>query len=254
MARRTTSSGWLHNMQAPPTNPASAHRSAARDIAPFAVALIPFGLAIGNASAGAGLSTFETVVGAALLLAGASQLAAVEVIGAGGGTALMVLVVTLINLRFAIYGAGVARWFSDLPFRNRMLLAYPIVDQTFMICQERFEIETDVQWRQQYYLTATALLAGTFITGQLVGFTVGTSLPVGLGLHIAAPLAFAGMLAKSVTTTSTLRAASVAGATMVLGAGVFGAAALPLGVVLGVAVSARQPATRPAADLAGVRS
>ena len=67
--------------------PDSATRRAVRDTAPFAIALIPFGAAVGGASAAAGFSAWESVFGGVALLAGASQLAAIEVIGAGGGIA-----------------------------------------------------------------------------------------------------------------------------------------------------------------------
>jgi predicted branched-subunit amino acid permease len=215
----------------------TAARQAVQDTAPFAVALVPFGMAIGGASAAAGFSAWESAFGGVVLLAGASQLAAVEVLGSGGGVLATAVVVALINLRFAFYGAGVARWFADAPIRRRLVLVVPIVDQTFMLCQERFGDGTDLTWRQRYYATATALLVAAFIGSQVVAFHIGGGLPESLGLHLAAPLAFAGMLAKTVTTSNDLVAGTVAAATVVLGTSVAGTAALPLGVAVGVAVA-----------------
>jgi predicted branched-subunit amino acid permease len=215
----------------------TASRQAVKDTTPFAVALIPFGIAIGGASAAAGFSAWESAFGGIVLLAGASQLAAVEVLGSGGGVLATAVVVALINLRFAFYGAGVARWFADAPLRRRLVLVVPIVDQTFMLCQERFGDGTDLTWRQRYYVTATALLVAAFLGSQVVAFHIGGGLPKSLGLHLAAPLAFAGMLAKTVTTSNDLVAGTVAAATVVLGTSVAGTAALPLGVALGVAVA-----------------
>jgi predicted branched-subunit amino acid permease len=212
----------------------TASRQAVKDTTPFAVALIPFGIAIGGASAAAGFSAWESAFGGIVLLAGASQLAAVEVLGSGGGVLATAVVVALINLRFAFYGAGVARWFADVPMRRQLMLVVPIVDQTFMLCQERFEGRSDLPWRQRYYATATALLVAAFIGSQVVAFHVGGGLPESLGLHLAAPLAFAGMLAKTVTTSSDLVAGTVAAAAVVLGTSVAGTAALPLGVAAGV--------------------
>jgi len=175
--------------------------------------------------------------GAAVLLAGTSQLAAIELADSGGGVLMTALVVALINVRFVFYGAGVAGWFSDLPVRRRMLLAVPIVDQSFMICQTRFEAEEDTGWRQSYYLTATVVLVVTFLSCQLVAFHLGASFPDALGLHMAAPLAFVGMLATSINDRQALTAAVVAGTTTVLGSGVAGPAALPFGVALGVMIA-----------------
>jgi len=145
----------------------------------------------------------------------------------------VVTVVVLVNLRFVFYGAGVARWFAEAPRRHRLLLAFPVVDQTFLLCQERFATESGLGWRRRYYLTVTAVLAGTYVAGQFVGFHLGTSVPPALGLHLAAPLAFAGMLAKATRGRTDLVAATVAAGTVVAGSAV-GPVALPVAVVLGV--------------------
>ncbi len=214
-------------------------RQAVADVAPFCLALIPFGLAIGNASAIAGLSPWEAAFGAISLLAGSAQLAAVETIGAGGGVLLTATVVGLINLRFVFYGAGVASWFADQSLGRRLLLAFPIVDQSFILCQERFEDETDPAARQAYYLAATTALVVTFLSCQLIAYRFGANIPDGIGLHLAAPLAFVGMLARAVTNAATLTAAVAAAAVTTLGAGFLGAFALPVGVALGVTLAIR---------------
>ena len=212
----------------------TAARRAVKDTAPFAVALIPFGMAIGAASAAAGLSSWESAFGAVALLAGASQLAAVEVIGVGGGIFSAAIVVALINTRFVLYGAGVARWFEDVSLTQRMMLAIPIVDQTFILCQERFVGVTDPASRRQYYLASTAVLVSAFIVSQIIAFQIGGSLPDSLGLHLAAPLAFAGMLARAVKTRLDIVAGAVAATIVVGGTGIAGGVTLPLGVAAGV--------------------
>ncbi|MEL7158909.1 MAG: hypothetical protein AAFN30_20270, partial [Actinomycetota bacterium] len=51
---------------------------AVRDIAPFALSLVPFSLAIGSAAAATGLAPAEAAGAAVFLLAGGAQLAAIE--------------------------------------------------------------------------------------------------------------------------------------------------------------------------------
>lgn len=220
-----------------PAVAASPVRAGIDDVLPFALAVIPFGLAVGGASAAAGLSAPVALFGAVVLLAGAGQLAAVEVLGANGGILSVVLVAGLINLRFVFYGAGVARWFTGLPLRHRLLLAYPIVDQTFVLCQERFTPDTDLGWRRRYYLTATAVLGGAFVLSQVVAYQVGSGMPRSLGLHLAAPLAFAGLLANAMKGRSEIVAGSVAAVLLVAGSGALGPVALPLAVAAGVTVA-----------------
>jgi predicted branched-subunit amino acid permease len=221
--------------QHPAARPDPPIRGALDDITPFAVALIPFGLAVGAASAHAGLSATTALFGAVVLLAGAAQLAAIEVLGADGGIVSMVVVAGLVNLRFVFYGAGVATWFEGLPLRRRLLLAFPIVDQTFMLCQRRFEHQPDLAWRQRYYLTATAVLAGVFVGSQVIAYQMGSNLPDGLGLHLAPALAFAGLLANGMQGRSQVIAGAMAASIVIVGAGPLGQVALPLGVIVGVA-------------------
>lgn len=219
-------------------------RSALQDIAPFALGLIPFGLAVGGASAAADLSEPTALFGAVILLAGAAQLAAVETLESGGGVLSVVVVVGLLNLRFIFYGAGVAAWFAGLPLRRRLLLAFPVVDQTFMLSQRRFARECDLGWRQRYYVTATVVLGGTFVGCQVLAYRLGSNLPDGLGLHLAAPLAFAGMVGTSLRGRSEVIAGMTAAMVVVAGASLLGPVGLPLGVIAGVvagAAAAREP-------------
>ncbi len=216
-----------------------AARHGARDSVPFALALVPFAFAIGAASASAGLSGIEAGFGTAALLAGASQLAAIDLIDSGGGIAITVVMVALINLRFVFYGAGLARWFSGEPLRWRLALAIPLVDQNFMLCQQRFAEQGSPTWRRQYYLASSAVLVVTFISCQVVAFRLGASLPAALGLHLAAPLAFVGMLTMAAKGQRERIAGLIAGALVVATAGVLGAGALPMAAMAGVGAGLR---------------
>ena len=219
--------------------PPPAVRTALCDIGALSAALVPFGLALGSASAAAGLSGFEAVFGALIMLAGAGQLAAVEAIGRGESVVAIAVVVALVNMRFVFYGAAAAGWFAGAGRWRRLLLVYPIVDQTFMLCQQRFEIVTDLAWRQRYYATATAMLGGSFVASQVVAFHLGTAMPASAGFHLMAPLVFTGMLATATRQQPQVVAAIVGAVVVTLGASVLGPLALPVAVAAGVLVASR---------------
>lgn len=219
-----------------------ATRAAVRDIAPCVVAIVPFGLAIGSASAAAGLTGFQTIFGAAIMLAGSGQLAAVQTMGRDEGMVAVAVIVALANMRFVFYGAAAARWFREAGRTRRLLLVFPIVDQTFMLCQQRFETVTDLSWRQRYFVVATAALGGTFVACQAVSFHVGAALPASIGLQLAAPLVFTGMLAGATRTRRQGTAAVTAAVVAAVGSGVFGPLALPVAAVAGVGVATRRAA------------
>ncbi len=211
---------------------------AVRDTGPFVVALVPFGLAVGSASVAAGLSLTQAMFGAVVLLAGAAQLAVVESLGRGDGIVAALVVTALVNLRFVYYGAGAARWFSGARTWQRLLLVFPLVDQTFLLGQQRFADHGDLTWRRRYYLMATLMLAVPFVTSQVVGYRLGAGLPPALGLHLAAPLVFAGMLARHLETGPARLAAVAAALAVPLVGGVAGPATLPIAIALGVAAGA----------------
>ncbi len=211
---------------------------AVRDTAPFVVALVPFGLAVGSASVAAGLSLAQAMFGALIMLAGAAQLSVVESLGRGDGVVAAVVVTALINLRFVYYGAGAARWFAGARLPERLLLVFALVDQSFLLGQQRFDDTVGLAWRRRYYLTVTGLLATSFVGSQVVGYQLGAGLPPALGLHLAAPLVFAGMLARHLETGSARLAAGAAALAVPLVAGVAGPATLPIAIALGVAAGA----------------
>ncbi|MEM7340795.1 MAG: AzlC family ABC transporter permease [Actinomycetota bacterium] len=223
------------SIDAGPSAPPAPIALGARDVAPLAASVVPFGLAIGATIAESGLASIPALSGSVILLAGASHLAIINVLAVGGGIAVAVATALLINARLVLYSAALARWFGDAPRWRRLVLAMPIVDQTFAICQRRFDTtDTTVGWRERYYVSATAVIATCYVVSMLVGFGVGAELPSGLGLHLAAPLAFAGLVASATTARSTMVAAVTAAVIAVVFAALPAGLALPIGVIAGL--------------------
>ena len=228
----------------PPVVPAlpSATRLAIGDTLPLAAAVLPFGLAIGASIADSDLWAPGALAGAVLLMAGASQLAVVGLLDSGAGIAVAVGTALLINARFVLYSAGLARWFREEPLWRRLALAVPLVDQSFLLGQRRFEsgdtAAAGVEWRRRYHLAVSVMLLAVFVPGQIIGFAVGSSLPEGAGLSMAAPLAFAGMLAMACRTLPASVAAATGGVAVVVVAGLPGGLSLPVAALVGVGAGA----------------
>ncbi|MGI9612119.1 MAG: AzlC family ABC transporter permease [Acidimicrobiales bacterium] len=208
--------------------------TALRDVAPLALALIPFSLAIGATIASSDVAAPAALAGSLLLMAGAAQLAAVELVDAEAGYVVAVGTALMINARLILYSAAMATWFEGLPRWRRLLLAVPLVDQTFLLAQRRFPGRPSIVWRQQYYIMASGTLLVCFVSSQLVGFWIGAGLPPGLGLHLAAPVAFAGLLGASVKGRGGATAAIAASLAMVIAVQFAGGLALPSAAIFGV--------------------
>ncbi len=212
---------------------------AVRDVAPLALPIAPFAMAVGAATAAADISLVAGWLGAAILLAGSAQLVLTETLVSGGGLFAAAGAAILVNARFAMYSAGFAHWFAEVPRWKRLLLAIPLVDQQFLLLQRTFTADHDVSWRVRYYVTASAVLVGAYLSFFPVGYLVGNILPSGVGLEMAGPLAFAGMLGSAVRRRADAVAAIGGAIVVVLASPVLAGLALPVAAVVGVAVGAR---------------
>ena len=185
----------------------------ARDMVPVAMGIVPFGLALGAMIGASDLDTVAAVASAPLILAGAAQMATLDMLETGVSAPIIVLSALLINLRILLYSTSLAPWFDSVPLHRRLLLAIPVIDQTYFVCTTRFERgDLDQQGRVAYYTGAGLLLVATGLGAQSLAVVLGASLPESARLEMAAPLALVGLLAKSTTTTpSTVAAAAGVG-------------------------------------------
>jgi predicted branched-subunit amino acid permease len=208
----------------------------ARDITPMVLGVIPFSLAIGASVGASSMSTGEGLVSGPAILAGAAQLTVVEMLESGAAPLVIVLSALMINLRLLLYSASLAPWFRGEPLRRRLLLAVPVVDQLHFTCAPRFERgDLDAGARRAYYAGAAAWLATAFCVTQAAAILVGARVPESVGLDVAAPLALAGLLAKSSADGRSIVAATVAAAVTVVGVALPFRSAVLVAAVAGIA-------------------
>ena len=198
----------------------SAAAEGVRDITPMVIGVIPFGLAVGAAIGASDLSAAQGLVSGPTILAGAAQLTTVQMLDGGAAPLVIVLSALMINARILLYSASMAPWFRGGSLGQRLLLALPVIDQLHFTCVPRFENgDLDRRGRIAYYVGAAAWLVTAWITSQAAAILVGARVPESVGLHVAAPLALAGLLAKSLVDRRSIVAAAVAGFLVVAGAG-----------------------------------
>ena len=211
----------------------------ARAQVPMAMGVAPFGLAIGAAVSASNVPAPVGWLGAPLIMAGSAQLTAVEMLDAGAAPLMIVVSALVINARIVMYSAAMAPWFRDEPLLRRLVLAIPLIDQMYLVSAPRFEQgDLGPRARQAYWVGGASVLCGTWVTTQAVAIAAGASLPEGVGLHVAAPLALAGLLAKTVSGRPTAVAAAVAALVAVAGIGLPFQASVLLASVSGVVAGA----------------
>jgi 4-azaleucine resistance transporter AzlC len=162
----------------------------ARDTIPIAVGIIPFGLVAGAAAVEAGYGVGGAVGFSVIVFAGASQLAAIDLLSGGSAVAVAVLTAWLINLRMVMYSAALAPWLGHVPTRKRTLAAYVLTDQAFALSITRYDAGYRREDRLRYYLGVAIPLWVNWQVTTLIGALVGSSIPDDIPLDFAIPLCF----------------------------------------------------------------
>lgn len=209
---------------------------------PFLLVLVPFSLLFGVVATAAGLDVAQTMGFSVLVLAGASQFSALQLM-TDHAPVLIVLASSLaINLRMAMYSASLTPLIGSAPAWQRALVAYVLIDQTYGLAMQRFERHPrlSVPERIAYLFGATPVLCLPWMGFTYVGATAGSLIPAGWPLDFAVPITFLAMIAPMLRTLAHVAAAGVAIVAALLLAGLPSGTnvlvAGPLGMVTGAVV------------------
>ncbi|WP_049894034.1 AzlC family ABC transporter permease [Halogranum rubrum] len=214
------------------TRVASDFSTGVRDSLPLLLGIVPFALVAGVAAAEAGLSTAQALGMSVFVFAGASQLAALDLLGSNAPLAVVVLTAAIINLRMMMYSASIAPRFRSVTGRVRAVLAYFLTDQAFALTVARYD--TDESGQRWYYVGASLALWTVWQVGTVVGVVVGAGVPQAWGLEFAVPLVFLALLVPTLKDHESLAAAVAAGVVAVAGAGLPFNLGLILAAIVGV--------------------
>ncbi|WP_424000150.1 AzlC family ABC transporter permease [Haloarcula salina] len=209
----------------------SAFRRGARDAVPLLLGIVPFGLVAGIAAVNAGFGLPTAVGLSVVVFAGASQIAALELLGQDAPLSVVVATAVVINLRYLMYSASIAPYFREFTARWKAGLAYVLTDQAYAISVASYRSDRPVD-RKWYYLGAAVTLWAVWQVTTVAGALLGTGVPDAWGLEFAIPLVFLAILVPAIEDRASAVAAVVGGALAVVGAGL----PLNLGLLVGSAV------------------
>lgn len=203
----------------------------ARTVSPVLLGVIPFGLVAGAAAVGVGLSGLQAVGLSVVVFAGASQLAAIELIGQDAPAIVVVVTALVINVRMVMYSASIAPHFRELETRIRAALAYLLTDQAYALSVTRFRADDSVR-RHWFYFGAAAPIWVVWQLCTIAGIVLGARVPDSIPLEFAVPLTFLALLVPAISDYPSAAAAAVAGTVAVVGADL----PLNLGLITGALV------------------
>lgn len=165
----------------------------ARRIFPFALLIVPFGIAFGVAAGEAGLSVLTAMVMSATTMAGAAQLAVLDVWGPSIPWLPLVAITFAVNARHILMGASLYVWLRDLRWRQRLAAVITLTDVTWAMSLAAYKKgERDVGF---LIGSGTAMwlawMIGTWI-GSVFGRQIGE--PRAFGLDVLILAFFAALL------------------------------------------------------------
>lgn len=181
----------------------------ARAILPLAAAAFAFGLAYGVAVAVSPFADLAGILSSFVVLAGAAQLAIVDLSDQGAPWFVIVGTALVINMRLIMYSGAMAPAFSEFPARWRILLAHFLTDQTTVTALLYFRGEPDPRRRMAFFAGAAGSFALAWITATIVGVLIGAAVPDELQIGFAVPLMFVALAVPTIRDRPALVAAAV---------------------------------------------
>lgn len=191
-------------------------RAGARAAAPVLLGVFPFGLVTGVAMAAGGIPPLEAILMSFIVFAGASQLAATQLLGAAAPVAVILVTAFFINLRFVMYSASMRQHLGALPLRWRLGLGYILSDNAYALCITRFMQRPAEPHRHWYCFGSAVTIWATWQVATILGVIAGASVPAAWKLDFAAPLAFVAMSVPLLRDRAMVAAALAAAVTVVL--------------------------------------
>lgn len=179
--------------------------------APFILVVMPFGIVFGVVATEAGLNLLETMSFSILIIAGAAQLAAIQLMTENAPVLVVLATGLAVNLRMAMYSAALAPHLGAAPVWQRGLIAYLMVDQAYAVAHSHFEEAPTmtVPAKVAYYFGAVTPICPFWYLATLLGAVLGNQIPAGLPIEFAVPATFIALIAPLLRTLAHVSAALV---------------------------------------------
>ncbi len=167
--------------------------AALRALAPILMAVVPFGMVYGAIAIGSGISLAETMGLTATVYAGASQLAALQLLGLGAPLWSVLLTVAALNFRHVLYSAAIGRHLTRFSGVEKAVAFFFLVDPMFGAAESR--AVRHPLTKTFYFTYALALYCG-WVLSSLVGALFGALIedPKTYGLDFILPVYFLALL------------------------------------------------------------
>jgi 4-azaleucine resistance transporter AzlC len=161
---------------------------------PLLMGVFPFGLIYGALALGAGLSPAAAQMMSSIVFAGSSQFIAAQLIHDSAPGIVIVLTITVVNLRHMLYSASIAPYIEHLSTRWKTLLAYLLTDEAYAATITHYEEDGITPTSHWFFFGAGLALWTTWQVSSAMGIFIGAALPSSWPLDFAVPITFIAMV------------------------------------------------------------
>ena len=195
-----------------PSTSKSAFWAGFRASAPFLVVVAPFAMLFGVLATEAGLNLFEVMAFTIVVIAGAAQFTALQLMQENAPVLVVLTSALIVNLRMAMYSASITPYLGQTPFWTRALAAYFLVDQSYAVSHEKYETTPDMTQSERiaYFFGTVAPICPMWYVFTLVGALVGQQIPETWAMDFVIPIAFLALIGPMLRTPAHMAAALTA--------------------------------------------
>jgi predicted branched-subunit amino acid permease len=190
-----------------------------RDMSPVLIGTVPFGFVAGVAAVGAGMTPVQGIALSVFAFSGIAQLVVAQLVAAQSPVVLTLAAALIVSLRFLMYSAALSPHVAHLPARWRVPLAYLMTDQGFAMGVHIYAQPGDRRLRHWHVLGSGVTLWVVWQASVVAGAVLGAQVPAAWSLDFVVTLSFLVLLAPALRTRADLAAAVVAGAVVLVAAG-----------------------------------
>lgn len=179
------------------------------DSLPFFIVIVPFGALFGVIATEAGMNLAQVMGFTVLVIAGASQLTALQLLTDHAPTLVVIVTALAVNLRMAMYSASLAPHLGAAPLWKRAFAAYFLFDQPFALSTMEFEKrpERSTKDKLNYFFGSGIPLGVSWYIATFCGAVLGENIPSDLGVDFAVPITFLAVVAPMLKSLAHVAAA-----------------------------------------------
>ena len=210
-------------------------RLACRDVAVLFLPALPFALLFGVMVVESGVPQVLGWASSIIMFGGAAQMTLITLIGEGAAVSAAVTTTLIVTARHILYSVTLAPRFQGQPAWFRWLGPYVLIDQVFALTQVK-ELSDDADFRR-YYLAAGFMFWGLWVSFTGLGIILAPIIPETLGIDIAIPLLFLGLLLMAIKRRNQVVTALVSGGAALALAGMDNQLGLIIAVLIALTVA-----------------